>query len=375
MNGPETPSDRGGGWPGPVLTDPERTEDRAAEAAPGAGSVAATGKYTPVPPTGPASAGRGDAHDTGGTAEETGTFARPPLPDTARPEAGGTTADTPADGGDRDATTSFRSPRTSGPRMPTGHSRRPAIMATTRFPQVPGYEILEVLGVGGMGIVYKARQHRLDRLVALKMIRAGAGARPQDLSRFEVEARAVAAIDHPNIIQIYEIGEHGGLPYFSLEFLAGGSLAARIDGKPQAVAESARIVEVLARAIDVAHRRGIIHRDLKPANILLAARRHLEDRRLRPGQATGSRLGPDQHRLDPRLAELHGARAGDGRGHGRTGGRPVRAGRRSSTTCSPAGPPSGGHRSSRRSTWSATRSPFPLRSSCPACPATSRRSA
>ncbi len=121
-----------------------------------------------------------------------------------------------------------------------------------------------------MGIVYKARQPRLDRFVALKMIRAGAGARPGDLIRFEAEARAVAAIDHPNIIKIFEIGEHGGLPYFSLEFLAGGSLARRIDGKPQPVMESARTAEVLARAMDVAHRRGIIHRDIKPANILLA---------------------------------------------------------------------------------------------------------
>src|SRR5262249_41397267 len=137
-------------------------------------------------------------------------------------------------------------------------------------PQVAGYQVLEVLGVGGMGIVYKARQVRLDRFVALKMIRAGAGALPEDLARFEAEARAVAAIEHPNIVRIFEIGEHRGLPYFSLEFLAGGSLARRIDGKPQPVAEAARIVDVLARAMDVAHRRGIIHRDLKPANVLLA---------------------------------------------------------------------------------------------------------
>ncbi len=139
------------------------------------------------------------------------------------------------------------------------------------LPWIAGYDILEVLGMGGMGIVYKAHQPRLDRFVALKMIRVGAGARPSDLIRFEAEARAVAAIDHPNIIKIFEIGEHRGLPYFSLEFLAGGSLARKIDGKPQPVDGSARIAETLARAMDVAHRRGIIHRDLKPANILLAA--------------------------------------------------------------------------------------------------------
>src|SRR5262249_16860916 len=88
--------------------------------------------------------------------------------------------------------------------------------------------------------------------------------------RFEAEARAVAAIDHPNIIKIHEIGEHGGLPYFSLEYLASGSLARRIEHKPQPVAEAARMVEILAPAMDVADRRGIIHRDTKPANMLVA---------------------------------------------------------------------------------------------------------
>ena len=122
-----------------------------------------------------------------------------------------------------------------------------------------------------MGIVYKARQQRLDRFVALKMIRAGAGARPEDLVRFETEAKAVAAIEHPNIVKIFEIGEHDGLPYFSLEYLAGGSLAKKIGGKPQPVDEAARIVEVLARAMHVAHQHKVIHRDLKPANVLFAA--------------------------------------------------------------------------------------------------------
>ncbi len=118
--------------------------------------------------------------------------------------------------------------------------------------------------------MYKARHLRLDRLVALKMIRAGAGAQPDDLARFEAEARAVAAIDHPNIVKIFEIGEHDGLPYFSLEFLEGGSLADRIDGKPQPTDHAAQIVETLARAMAVAHRRGIVHRDIKPANVLIA---------------------------------------------------------------------------------------------------------
>jgi tetratricopeptide (TPR) repeat protein len=136
---------------------------------------------------------------------------------------------------------------------------------------IAGYEILGVLGAGGMGIVYKARQARLDRFVALKMIRAGAGALPEDLVRFESEAKAVAAIEHSNIVQIFEIGELDGLPFFSLEYLSGGSLAQKIGGTPQPVNESARIVEILARAMSVAHQHKVIHRDLKPSNVLFAA--------------------------------------------------------------------------------------------------------
>ncbi len=138
-------------------------------------------------------------------------------------------------------------------------------------PRIAGYEILDVLGTGGMGIVYKARQERLDRFVALKMIRAGAGARPEDLVRFETEAKAVAAFEHVNIVKIFEISEQDGLPFLSLEYLPGGSLAHKIAGKPQPPDEAARIVEVLANAMHVAHQHKVIHRDLKPANVLLAA--------------------------------------------------------------------------------------------------------
>ena len=161
--------------------------------------------------------------------------------------------------------------RTPPRRTRSGPPGRTGAAKADTLPQIAGYEILEVLGAGGMGIVYKARQTRLDRLVALKMILAGVSARLGDLARFEAEARAVAAIDHPNIIKIFEIGEHDGLPYFSLEYLAGGSLADRIGGKPQPVEDAARIVETLARALAVAHARGIVHRDIKPANVLLAA--------------------------------------------------------------------------------------------------------
>ena len=149
-------------------------------------------------------------------------------------------------------------------------SRSPGGRLADKLPRITGYAILGVLGTGGMGVVYKARHLRLDRLVALKMIKAGAGAQPDDLNRFEAEARAVAAIDHPNIVKIFEIGERDGLPYFSLEFLEGGSLAERIAGKPQPTDDAAQIVETLARAMSVAHRRGIVHRDIKPANVLIA---------------------------------------------------------------------------------------------------------
>jgi serine/threonine-protein kinase len=141
---------------------------------------------------------------------------------------------------------------------------------TPAHPQeVAGYEILGVLGRGAMGVVYKARQRGLKRLVALKMILAGEHAGPRELARFRTEAEAVAQLQHPNIVQIYEVGEQDGRPFFSLEYVDGGSLAKTIAGTPQPPREAARLVEVLARAVACAHARGVIHRDLKPANILL----------------------------------------------------------------------------------------------------------
>jgi WD40 repeat protein/serine/threonine protein kinase len=133
----------------------------------------------------------------------------------------------------------------------------------------PGYELLEELGRGGMGVVYKARQLGLNRLVALKMLLAGAHAGAAQVERFRNEALAVARLRHPNIVQIHEIGEHDGRTFFSLEFVEGGSLEKRLEGAPVPAREAAQLVEVLSRAMHAAHQQGVVHRDLKPANILL----------------------------------------------------------------------------------------------------------
>jgi WD40 repeat protein/serine/threonine protein kinase len=140
---------------------------------------------------------------------------------------------------------------------------------STSLPTVPGYEVLGVLGRGGMGVVYKARQISLNRTVALKMIRAGANAAPSELARFRAEAEALSRLAHPNIVQVYDTGTHDGQPYLCLELVEGGNLKQRLDGTPLAAPVAAALVEVLARAVAAAHQKGIVHRDLKPANILL----------------------------------------------------------------------------------------------------------
>jgi eukaryotic-like serine/threonine-protein kinase len=142
---------------------------------------------------------------------------------------------------------------------------------TGELPQIPGYRVDGVLGSGGMGIVYRAWDERLNRPIALKMLLAGAQARPTELERFQREAQAVAALRHPNIVQVYDVGEVGGRPYFTMEFVEGRDLAETIQGTPQPASKATTIVAIVADAVHVAHQSGIVHRDLKPSNVLLAA--------------------------------------------------------------------------------------------------------
>jgi hypothetical protein len=143
--------------------------------------------------------------------------------------------------------------------------------ASPPLPSVPGYVIEGVLGRGGMGVVYRARHLALNRPVALKMVLAGIHAGPDERARFRTETEAVARLQHPNIVQIYEIGEANGHPYCALEYLAGGTLADQMKSSAISPGKAARLLEPLARAVQTAHDKSVIHRDLKPANILMTA--------------------------------------------------------------------------------------------------------
>jgi tetratricopeptide (TPR) repeat protein len=181
-----------------------------------------------------------------------------------------------------------------------GHPPQPA-----RRPDVPGYEILCELGRGGMGVVYKARQTALGRLVALKMLR-DAYAGPEELARFRREAEAVARLQHPNVVQIYEVGEHNGRPYLALEFVGGGSLDGMLRGRPQPARTAAELLATVARAVHHAHQRGILHRDLKPGNVLLAA--------CGVALPTPGTSAPPQAALIPKVADFGLAKCLDGNG-------------------------------------------------------------
>jgi serine/threonine protein kinase len=202
---------------------------------------------------------------------------------------------------------------------PAGHSsdaeiRGPLAAVGSDRPVVPGYELLGELGRGGMGVVYKARQLGLQRTVALKMLHIGTQADPKVLARFRAEAAAIARLQHPNIVQIYDVGEAAGRPYFVLEFVAGGSLAQHLRGTPLPVRPSAQLVETLARAVHAAHATGVIHRDLKPANILVQETGVGSEATpgLPPGGAQFSLLAP--HSFSPKIADFGLAKLAGGDG-------------------------------------------------------------
>jgi eukaryotic-like serine/threonine-protein kinase len=146
-----------------------------------------------------------------------------------------------------------------------------SLSEATALPRILGYEIESMLGRGGMGVVFRARHLRLDRVVALKMVLAGAYAGALERERFQREAEAAARLCHPNVVQIHDIGVSDGRPYFTMELVEGGNLAEKLQGAPHAARQAAGLVATLAGAVEAAHQSGIVHRDLKPANVLLTA--------------------------------------------------------------------------------------------------------
>jgi serine/threonine-protein kinase len=193
------------------------------------------------------------------------------------------------------------------------------------LPRIPGYEVEAVLGRGGMGIVYKAQHLRLNRPVALKMLLAGAYAGSVERQRFFREAEALAGLRHANLVQVHDVGEHEGRSYFTMEYVAGGSLAQRLTGTPLGVGYAAELMATLAEAVQVAHQGGIIHRDLKPANILLQRKTEIPISDSPSDDANALTVVPEPiSDFDPKIADfglarhldtesaltLHGARVG-----------------------------------------------------------------
>jgi tetratricopeptide (TPR) repeat protein/tRNA A-37 threonylcarbamoyl transferase component Bud32 len=157
------------------------------------------------------------------------------------------------------------------PTTGTGKKLKRCLHLPTTLPVIPGYQINAVLGRGGMGVVYKARHLKLNRPVAIKMLLCGELASSEELTCLMREAQAVAGLTHANIVQVHDVGDLDGLPFFTMEFIEGGSLAQKLGGVPQPAREAAAMMVLLARAVHSAHQGGVVHRDLKPSNILLTS--------------------------------------------------------------------------------------------------------
>ena len=192
-------------------------------------------------------------------------------------------------------TPSAITPPPAFPAIPTLHfpsfARQP-IAAPREFPTIAGYEIVKLLGRGGMGVIYLARHFALGRLVALKMVLGGAHASLDQLARFHTEAEAAARLQHPNIVQVFEFGESDGQPFLTMEYVEGSSLAAQLDGKPLPWRSATALLATLADGVHHAHQRGIVHRDLKPGNILLQKvdrRQHTVDSNGAPASGDASK--------------------------------------------------------------------------------------
>ena len=185
--------------------------------------------------------------------------------------------------------------------------------ATSQFPAIPGYVIERELGSGGMGVVYQAQQIGLKRPVALKMILAGARFHAGTLARFQTEAETVARLQHPHIVQIYEIGTYQGQPYLALELVSGGSLAQKLRRSLPSFRQAAELLELLARAVQYAHDQEVVHRDLKPGNILL----QVEESASKRGEGTAVPLPPTY--THPKIADFGLAKRTDHVGQTRSG--------------------------------------------------------
>jgi WD40 repeat protein/serine/threonine protein kinase/tetratricopeptide (TPR) repeat protein len=201
--------------------------------------------------------------------------------------------------------------------LPPEESAVTAPAVGTKIRYFGDYELLEEIARGGMGVVYKARQMSLNRVVALKMILAGQLASQEDVERFHTEAEAAANLDHPGIVPIYEIGEHEGQHYFSMAYVEGKSLSAKVADGPLAPREAAELTKKIAEAVGYAHERGVIHRDLKPANVLLKT----VDRRLEAGStrtpqhASQPDLQPTASSLQPKVTDFGLAKQMEGDSH------------------------------------------------------------